>query len=251
VKTFRIEKPKCKQGPNIYRSRKGEGGNLKRIVFGIVLMLLAVYSSATIVKVNSATGASIVISPDTTTSPSTTFMLDLTINNVADMYAWSVTLVYQKIVSMNLVDTINGTDFTDGTGLAIFKQEDYNSSCYRSYVARTLIDVTPGTRRPGVTGSGLVARLNFVAALNGTTAIECTGSEILNSQSNPITPITVTTPTITVATPQPSPPPSSVGGFSFSVAKAPANIGFALIGVGAIVIPVSIYLGIKRRKEKQ
>jgi hypothetical protein len=177
-------------------------------------------------------------------------MLNLTINNVADMYAWSVTLVYQKIISLNLVDTINNTDFTDGTGLALAKQEDYNSSCYRSYVARTLLDVTPGSPRPGVNGSGLVARLNFIATLNGTTAIDCIDSEILNSQSKDIT-HTVTTPTITVATAQPPPKPSSVGGFSFSVAKAPAsNIGLALIVGFAIVIP-SIYLGIKRRKKKQ
>jgi hypothetical protein len=223
---------------------------LKRIVFGIVLMLLAVYASATMVKVNSATGASIVISPDTTTSPGRTFMLDLTINNVADMRAWSVTLVYQKIISLNLVDTINNTDFTDGTGLAIFKQEDYNSSCYTSYIARTTLGIVPGSGN----GSGLVARLNFQAISDGTTAINCIDSEIMNSKTlwTDIGPVTVTTPTITVVTPQPSQKPSTVGGFSYSVAKDPAsNIGFALTALGAIVIPASIYLGIKRRKEKQ
>jgi hypothetical protein len=231
---------------------------LKRIVFGIVLMLLAVYSSAAILKANSATGTSIVISPDTTTPPNSTFMLNLTINNVADMYAWSVTLVYQKIITLNSIDTINNTAFTDGTGLAIFKTEDYNSSYYRSYIARTLLDVTPGISRPGVTGSGLVAHLNFMAASTGTPAIYSSNSEIIDSKGNAITPITVTTPTITVAIVQPPPsppPPSTVGGWSFSVAKASARdidlVSIAAIAVFAIIAPAIYFKGLKRRKEKQ
>jgi hypothetical protein len=228
---------------------------LKRlIVLGIMLMLLAAYSSITLVK---ADVTSIVISPDTTAPPNSTFMLNLTINNVNDMYAWSVQLVYQKIISLNLVDTINNTAFTDGTGLAIFKQEDFNSSCYTAYVARTLLDITPGVSRPGVTGSGVVAQLNFFAALNGTTAISCISSEIINSHGGDITPITVTTPTITVATPQPTPPPpkpGAVGGISFSLAKPSTDIELAsilaIIACVAIMLPAIYFKGIKRRKGK-
>jgi hypothetical protein len=223
----------------------------------MMLMLVALYSSATIVKATSATGTSIVISPDTTTPPNSTFVLNMYITNVTDMYAWSVTLVYQKIISMISVDTINGTDFTDGTGLAIKQQEDLNSSHYITYVARTLLDIGPGILRPGVNGSGLVAQFNFIAVLNGATAINCISSEILDSHSKPITPITVTTPTITVAIvqPPPSPPPSSVGGWSFSVAKASARdidlVSIAAIAVFAIIAPAIYFKGLKRRKEKQ
>lgn len=231
--------------------------NLKRIVFGIMLMLLAAYSSTAIFKANSATAVSIVISPDTTTPPSRTFMLDLTINNVADMYAWSVTLVYQKIITLNWVNTINDTAFTDGTGLAIFRQEDYNSTCYRSYVARTLLNVVPGTPHAGISGSGLVAQLNFLAASEGTTAINVIEKEIMNSKTENIaSSVTVTTPTITVATPQPTPPPAAVGGTSFSVAKAvfPApyiGLASAILAVVAIIATTIYFKGIKRRKEKQ
>jgi hypothetical protein len=256
---LRIEKTKCKRGFNFYYTFKGEGRRLKRIVFVMVVMLLAVFSSGTIAKVNSATIASIVLlPPDTTTSPGSTFVLNLTINNVADMYAWSVTLVYQKIITLNSIDTINNTAFTDGSGLAIFKTEDYNSSYYRSYIARTLLDVTPGISRPGVTGSGLVAHLNFMAASTGTPAIYSSNSEIIDSKGNAITPITVTTPTITVAIVQPPPsppPPSTVGGWSFSVAKASARdidlVSIAAIAVFAIIAPAIYFKGLKRRKEKQ
>jgi hypothetical protein len=252
-----MEKSKCKWQRNIYRIKEGEGRSLKRlIVFGIMLMLLAVYAS-TIMAANSATGASIVMSPDTATSPNSTFMLNLTINNVNDMRAWNLALVYQKIISLNLVDTINNTVFTDGSGLVIYKQEDFNSTYYYCTVARTTIDVVPGMG----TGSGVVAQLNFFAVSNGKTTISAIDSEteLLNSQVQLITPVTFTGPTITVATPQPTPPPkpSAVGGTSFSLATAASStayIGLASITIIAVVaiIATTIYFkGIKRRKEKQ
>lgn len=219
------------------------------IVFGIVLMLLAIYASTAIVA-NSATGASIVISPDTTAAPNSTFMLNLAINNVADMYGWSVTLVYQKIISLNLADAVNST-FFNGT-FHSFLQEDYNSSCYKAYVFETLLNGAPA-----VTGSGSVAQLNFFAALDGTTAISCIDSEIVNYQGKDVsTPITVTTPTITVATPQPTPPPkpSAVGGISFSLAKPSTDIELAsvlAIIFVATILPTIYFKGIKRRKQKQ
>ena len=226
------------------------------IVFGIVLMLLAVYAS-TIIAANSATGASIVMSPDTTTSPNSTFMLNLTINNVNDMRAWNLALVYQKIISLNFVNTINNTVFTDGSGLVIYKQEDYNSTYYYCTLARTTVDVVPGMG----TGSGMVAQLNFFAASNGKTTISAIDSEtqLLDSQIRPITPVTFTGPTITVATPPPPPPPpkQTVGGTSFSVAKRPSlvpYVGLALIAIFATtaIAATTIYFkGAKRRKEKQ
>jgi hypothetical protein len=235
---------------------KGEGRSLKRIVFAVMLVLLAVFSSATIAKVNSATGASIVISPDTTTSPGSTFVLNLTINNVNDMRAWDVVLVYSKIITLDLVDTINDTTFTDGAGLAIFNTEDVNSTYTWSDIARTTLSVVPGSG----TGSGLVAQLTFLAVSNGKTTIDIAlaNSEIMDSNMRDITPITATTPTITVATPQPTPPPRSVGGWSFSVAKDPfaapyiGLVSIAIIAVGVAITTTAIYFkGIKRRKEKR
>jgi hypothetical protein len=231
---------------------------LKRIAFGILLMLLTLYAGTIMVKANSATDASIVMSPPNITVPrGSSFTLNLTINDVTDMYAWSVTLVYQKIISMNSVDTINGTDFTDGTGLVIFKQEDFNSSYYRSYTARTLLDVTPGTSHPGVNGSGLVAQLNFIAVSVGTTGVYSVDSEIINSQSKDITPTNLTTLLATVTVVEPSPQPSrAVGGFSFSLAKtaSPAlyiGLASAIIAVVAIIATTIYFKGIKRRKGKQ
>jgi hypothetical protein len=231
---------------------------LKRIVLGIMfmMMVLAVYSSTTIVKVNSATGASMVISPDTTTFPNSTFTLNLAINNVKGMRAWDLTFRYSKIISLNSVDTINNTDFTDGDGLAIIKTNgDYNSSCYECDIARTTINIvlTSGT------GSGVVAQLHFTAASTGTVTFECISVEIMDPNMNEITPITVTFPTITVATAQPS-TPKTVGGWSFSDVKAGSvsDIGLAalaaivIIAVFAVIIATTIYFrGIKRRKEKQ
>lgn len=220
-------------------------------------MLLAVYSSTTILKANSATNASIVISPDTSTAPSSMFMLNMTINNVADMYGWTVTLLYPKIITMTGVNTINGTDFTDGNGFAFFTQAEYNSTYYQTYVARTLLNDEPGiSQRPGVTGSGLVAQLEFEAISTGTTPVYITYSEIVNSQDVDITPITVTTSTITVAVPVTPVTPKTVGGISFSLANAasPATIDLASIAIIAAfaIIATTIYFkGIKRRKEKQ
>ena len=226
---------------------------MKRIVFGIMvmLMLLAVCSSTTIIKANSATGASIVISPDTTTSSASTFTLNLTINNVINMRAWEVTLVYQKTIILNSVDTVNDTTFTDGPGLAIVKTEDYNSSWSYADIARTTQSIVPGSG----TGSGLVAQLHCLAASIGTTTIDCISCEIMDANGNDITPVTVTTPTITVAPVQPT-PTSTVGGWSFSVVKADSPVSYiglasAIIAVVAIIATTIYFKGIKRRKEKQ
>jgi len=230
---------------------------LKKIILGIMLMLLAVYSSTTILKANSATSASIVISPDTTASPSGMFMLNMTINNVVDMYGWTVTLVYPQIITMTGVNTINGTAFTDGDGFAFFNQTAYNSTYFQTYVARTLLNDEPGGR-PGVTGSGLVAQLEFEAISIGTAPISCTYYEIVNSQDVDITPITVPAvlAIITVAVPVTPVTPKTVGGTSFSLANAasPPTIDLASIAIIAAfaTIATTIYFkGIKRRKEKQ
>lgn len=231
---------------------------MRRIVFGIMfmLMVLAVYSSTTIVKVNSATGASMVISPDTTTSVDSTFTLNLTISNVNDMRAWDLTFRYSKIISLNSVDTTNDTTFTDGAGLAIIKANgDYNSSCYDCDIARTTLSIVPGSG----TGSGVVAQLHFTATSTGTATFERISAEIMDPNMNEITPITVTFPTITVATAQPS-TPKTVGGWSFSDIKtgSVSDIGLAalaaivIIAVFAMIIATTIYFkGIKHRKEKQ
>jgi hypothetical protein len=102
-----------------------------------------------------------------------------------------------------------------------------------------------------------VAQLNFLAASEGTTAINVIEKEIMNSKTENIaSSVTVTTPTITVATPQPTPPPAAVGGTSFSVAKAvfPApyiGLASAILAVVAIIATTIYFKGIKRRKEKQ
>lgn len=185
-------------------------------------------------------------------------MLNLTIDNVVDMYGWTVTLVYPQIITMNGVNTINGTDFTDGNGFAFFTQSVYNSTYFQTYIARTLLNDEPGvSQRPGVTGTGLVAQLVFEAISIGTAPVSCTYYEIVNSQDLDITPITVTTATITVATPvTPPPSPKTVGGWSFSVAKAtfPApyiGLALAMIAAFAIIATTIYFKGIKRRKEKQ
>jgi hypothetical protein len=223
------------------------------IIFGVMLMLLAVYSSTTVLKANSATDPSIVISPDRlTVPPNTSFVLNLTINNVADMCGWTVTLVYPQIITMTGVNTINGTAFTDGSGFAFFTQSVYNSTCYQTYIARTLL--SPNTA--GVTGSGLVAQLEFEAISTGTAPIVCTFAGIVNSQDQDI-PITVTflLAIITVAA-APVAPPSTVGGWSFSVAKTAfptpyIGLDLAMIAAFAIIAITVYFKGIKPRKEKQ
>jgi hypothetical protein len=223
---------------------------LKKIAF-VVIVLLAVFSSATIVRVNSATGPSMHFSPDTlTVPPNTPFVLNLTINNVVNMRAWDIVLIYGNIITLNSVDTINDTVFTDGPGLAIVKIEVVNSTHYFAEIARTTESIVPGSG----TGSALVARLNFLAVSIGTTEVVCTSAEAMDSDMIS-TPMALATATITVA--QPTPPPSkTVGGWSFSVANTafPASdIGLAIAIIAVLLtITTAVYFkGIKRRKEKQ
>lgn len=89
-----------------------------------------------------------------------------------DMYAWSITLDYRKIITLINV-TVVTTFFNGSLG---YYEADLNYSHYRTFV----YDYLTGNVS-GVTGTGVVATMNFTAIYNGTARMSCYESQILNS----------------------------------------------------------------------
>lgn len=150
-----------------------------------LLLTLALLPKVPIVY---AQTASIVISPDTTTTQGSYFVLNITTNNVTDLYCWSVTLDYRKAI--NMTDAITETSFFNGS--FSYSQTDLNYSHYRSFVYGYLLGNVSG-----VTGSGVVAAMNFTAVYNGTANMEAYESEMLNSAVVEIA-RTISVPTVIV-----------------------------------------------------
>ena len=135
----------------------------------LLLILIAATLSMTIMIPSVfATSASITISPNTTTAKGNYFTLNITINNVTDMYGWEVWLKYRAIIDVVNVtqDTtlFNGTvNWSNDTQTVLY--EDY--AHYVSFVYGYLLGNVSG-----VSGSGVVANMNFTAIYNGTTNIK-------------------------------------------------------------------------------
>jgi hypothetical protein len=158
---------------------------MNKIFILLPIFLLLTLASLPKVPIVYAQTASIIISPDTTTTQGSYFVLNITTNNVTDLYCWSVTLDYRKAI--NMTDAIAETSFFNGS--LGFSQTDLNYSHYRSFVYGYLQGNVSG-----VTGNGVVATMNFTAVYNGTANMKAYESKLLNS------PVVETAHTISVPT---------------------------------------------------
>lgn len=160
-----------------------------RGVSHILLISFLIASIATMLPSVFAQSVSIIISPNVNTNINSIFYLNITTNNVTDMYGWSVTLDYRKAITMTSALAV--TSFFNGS--CSFSQTYLNYSHHRSFVYGYLME-----NISGVTGSGVVATMNFTAIYNGTANMKAYKSQIINSVGAEIA-HTTSTPTVVVS----------------------------------------------------
>ena len=124
-----------------------------------------------------ANETSIEVSPNTTVDYGGNFTLNITVNNVKDMYAWEVGIRFRKIIKITSV--VEKTNLLDSSLFWVVDPPMLGGPSYNYYklsVGSMLVGQVSG-----VTGSGVVAELNFTTVYNGTTQIEVLRSTILDS----------------------------------------------------------------------
>jgi len=120
-----------------------------------------------------ASGTNIEVSPNTTVDYGGNFILNITVNDVTDMYYWGIDIKFRKIIKITSV--VEKTSFFDGS-LFVWTMDNYSYSHYKLSIGSALLGEVSG-----VTGSGVVAELNFTTVYNGTTQIEILSSIICDS----------------------------------------------------------------------
>jgi len=105
--------------------------------------------------------------------------VNLSISDVTDLYLWAVTIEWNSTI-LNLLDYSQGPFLKQG-GTTTFLAGKVTAGKIEGLTCSLLGSV------PGVNGSGTLATLQFNATATGTTSINITFSDILNSKGNSIT----------------------------------------------------------------
>lgn len=147
---------------------------MKRYIVLFLIILLPLFLPSIPVY---AQTTSIVISPNVTTTKNAYFILNITTNNVADLYCWGIQIKFRQII--NITSVTQDTTFFNGTAFAWVN----NTSSY--YDTLGIYGSFTGNVS-GVTGSGVVANMNFTALYNGTTTIDIIKTELYNSAEESI-----------------------------------------------------------------
>ena len=150
---------------------------MNRIVltsFTILCLLSTVFLMGLTLNIQpvKAGGTSIEVSPNTTVDYGDNIILNLTISDVTDIVAWEVDIKFRKIIK--ITNVVEKTSLLDGS--LFWAMHNYSYSHYKLSIGSMLSGGISG-----VTGSGVVAELNFTTVYNGTTQIEILRSTILDS----------------------------------------------------------------------
>jgi hypothetical protein len=125
-------------------------------------------------------------------TPGTSFDIDISVSDVADLYAFQFSVAYNPDV-LSPVTVLPG----DLLGTSFFPGTLDETTGLISFISDTLTG--PG---PGVTGSGSLATLRFLASANGSSALPVSDVILLDSVAGEI-PVTVANGAVNVV-PEPS-----------------------------------------------
>jgi hypothetical protein len=131
---------------------------------------------------NPSQGPRIGFMPPTVQSPvSGPVIVTVVVENVSDLAAGAPIKIKFDPAKLRLNDIIPGEFFSREDGQPTVVKDIRNDT------GEATLTVTRRAGAPGVTGSGPVARLDFVAVGAGASTVTVTGSVLKNSQQQPIT----------------------------------------------------------------
>ncbi len=145
------------------------------LILGVILATAYVVSPKIEENIKETTTATVYLSPVSVVGPppnvGETFTLDINVDNVTDLYAWSIGMEWNPTVLECINFTYNDTFIT---GLEV--PGNINNIVGEVYPPYALASTTGG-----VTGSGTLAEVKFMAVAYGTTSISFTLLDLMNS----------------------------------------------------------------------
>jgi len=192
----------------------------------IILFLAMTIYEATVEVALGSSATTVFVDPPTITAVfGQTFLIDIKISDVSDLYGWEFKLGWNPDL-LNVISVTQGNFLKQG-GLTFFWSIMNNTEGY------ILVDCTLLGNVPGVSGSGTLATVKFYAENQGESILDLYNTTLINSQEQTINPHTAYDGTVTVEAPDP------VGGIRIPVNKlellAP-YIGLALAILIAVVV---------------
>ncbi len=148
----------------------------KLLFFFLVALFMSGFVSIGFVK-PAYSATTLTLTPDTATTTGNYFTLNISINDVVEMHSWAVSITFRKIVTA--IDFIEDTSFYDGLFGYTNESLDYN------HYKVTIFSAFTGAST--VSGSGVVATINFTAIYDGPIQVSVDSSMILDVDGNEIT----------------------------------------------------------------
>jgi hypothetical protein len=142
--------------------------------------------------------AEVSISPQTQTIPQEglSFTINITIQNVNDLYGWELKLYYPNNI-------LNGTEVTEGPmlktdgALTFFLNHLFTDAYNQTHGIINLLCLRVEAEAPGVNGNGVLATITFKTTSTGNAILHLEDVKLSDSNANPI-PYTINDATVTV-----------------------------------------------------
>lgn len=148
------------------------------------LIFLAIVIAYVVIQVftPSTPGTVLYVEPQTTSEPiNQDFAVNITISNVADLYAWQFKLTWNT----TMLDLLNITEgpFLKSGGTTIWKPPEINSTIGYVFALCTLT----GSETPGISGNGVLATVYFHVKGSGSCDLDLSETTLYNSAEKQIT----------------------------------------------------------------
>lgn len=202
----------------------------------VCLSIMMLFSALIVTQPSASPTTTVYVHPSTkTVTVGQTFIIDIRISDVIDLYGWEFKLGWNP----NLLDVVEVTEgpFLKQGGQTFFPEPKINNTA--GYI---LVDCTLLGDVPGVNGSGTLAYVKFYAEMQGSCVLDLYDTELVSSVEQSI-PYTANDGSVTVS--------KSVGGVIIPVSKLELLAPWIGLTSTIIFALTTIFFFAKRRKKKK
>jgi hypothetical protein len=159
---------------------------LKNKKFYLTLLFTFILTSITATQVT-AQQTKVYINPETQTipQPGLSFTVEITIQNVNDLYGWELKIYYPNSI-LNATDAVEGTMLKKDGALTFFRKHIFTDNYNETHGLVNLFCLIAEAEAPGVNGNGILATVTFNTTSAGTAKIYLSDVKLSDSNVNPI-----------------------------------------------------------------
>lgn len=158
--------------------------------FYLTLLFTFILTSITTTQVT-AQQTKVYINPETQTipQPGLSFTVEITVQNVNDLYGWELKIYYPNNI-LNATEASEGPMLKKDGALTFFRKHIFTDNYNETHGLVNLFCLIAEAEAPGVNGNGILATVTFNTTSAGTAKINLFDVKLSDSNVNPITCIT-------------------------------------------------------------